>query len=54
MKTYVPIQASVSILPSLNYYCIKDECSEIDLDYKRFENGKIQTNTLVKNKQNLH
>ena len=43
MMTYVPTRASFSAISSLNYYCTKDERSEIDLGYKRYENGKIQT-----------
>lgn len=35
MMTCLPIQALVSIIPSLNYYCIKDGCSETDLGYKK-------------------
>ena len=40
MMTCIP---SVSIIPSLNYYCIKDGYSEIDLGYKKYEDGKIKT-----------
>lgn len=41
--TYIPIQASVSIIPCLNYYCKKDGCSETGLGYKTYKDAKIQT-----------
>lgn len=43
MMTYIPIQASVSIIPCLNYYCKKDGCSETGLGYKTYKDAKIQT-----------
>ena len=42
MMTCLPIQASVSVIPSLDYDCIKDGYSETDLGYKKQKNGKIQ------------
>lgn len=44
MMICILIQASVSIVPSLNYYYyIKDGCSETDLGYKEYKERGIQT-----------
>lgn len=43
MMICIPIQDSVSIVPSLNYYCIKDGCSETDSGYKKYKERGIQT-----------
>lgn len=52
MMTCLPIQASVSVIPSLDYDCIKDGYSETDLGYKKQKKWE-NSNAFVKYKQIL-